>query len=151
MVVAAASAAFLAGLLYVYLRNHRQLRSPFTLGLVFFAALLLVQNLGSIYFYYVMSSAGQGSSVAIPMPAFPNRSMAREVAMEAAATFTRVFAMRTVMMMWSGDLFRSARTWALRPRLERRVFTFAWVMERRATSEPEKKAERRMQRKKSRT
>ena len=37
--------------------------------------------------------------VAIPIPAFPNRSMARDVAMEAAPTFTRVFAMRTVMMM----------------------------------------------------
>ncbi len=75
MVVAAASAAFLAGLLYVYLRNHRQLRSPFTFGLVFFAALLLVQNLGSIYFYYVMSSAGQGSSVAIPMLALDSAEL----------------------------------------------------------------------------
>lgn len=67
MAVAAGSAAFLVGLLYVYLRNHRQLQSPFTLGLVFFATLLLVQNLGSIYFYYAMASAGEGSRVALPM------------------------------------------------------------------------------------
>jgi hypothetical protein len=66
-VLAAASAVFLTALLFVYLRNHRELRSPFTLGLVFFAVLLLVQNLGSIYFDYMMSEAGQGSGVAIPM------------------------------------------------------------------------------------
>lgn len=65
--LAAASAVFLTALLFVYLRNHRELRSPFTLGLVFFAVLLLVQNLGSIYFDYMMSEAGQGSGVAIPM------------------------------------------------------------------------------------
>jgi hypothetical protein len=54
-------------------------------------------------------------------------------------------------MMWSGDRFRSARAWALFPPLARRVLTLAWVMERSATSEPEKKAERRMQRKNIRT
>lgn len=67
MVVAAASAAFLSALLYVYFRNHSQLRSPFTLGLVFFAALLLMQNLGSIYLDFMMSNAGEGSRLAIPM------------------------------------------------------------------------------------
>ena len=67
MAVAAGSAAFLVGLLYVYLRNHQQLQSPFTLGLVFFAALLLVQNLGSIYFYYMMATAGESSRLALPM------------------------------------------------------------------------------------
>ncbi len=67
MGVATVSAAFLVGLLYVYIRNHRHLQSPFTLGLVFFATLLLVQNLGSVYFYFMMANAGQGSGVAIPM------------------------------------------------------------------------------------
>lgn len=67
MVLAAASAILLAALLAVYLDNHRQLRSPFTLGLLFFAALLLVQNLGSVYFYFMMAEAGQGSGVAVPM------------------------------------------------------------------------------------
>lgn len=67
MVAAAASSAFLVGLLAVYLRNHREIRSPFTLGLVFFAAVLLVQNIGSIYFYYMMNEMGEGARVAVPM------------------------------------------------------------------------------------
>ena len=67
IVTAAASAVFLGALLFIYLRNHREFRSVFTLGLVFFAALLLVQNAGSIYFYYLMSEAGEGPRVAVPM------------------------------------------------------------------------------------
>lgn len=67
MAVAAASSAFLVALLYVYLRNHRQLRAPFTFGLVFFALLLLAQNLGSIWFDYMMSEWGEGAGIAIPM------------------------------------------------------------------------------------
>ncbi len=67
MGVAAASSAFLVALLSVYVRNHRQIRAPFTFGLVFFALLLLVQNVGSIYFDYMMSEAGVGSGLAIPM------------------------------------------------------------------------------------
>ncbi len=67
MGVAAASAALLVALLSVYVKNHRQLRAPFTFGLVFFAVLLLVQNLGSIYFDFIMSSSGVGSGIAIPM------------------------------------------------------------------------------------
>ncbi len=65
--VAAASAVLLVALLFVYIRNHRQLRSPFTLGLVLFAALFLVQNVGSVYFYYLMNEWRQGPGIAIPM------------------------------------------------------------------------------------
>ncbi len=75
MVVAAVSAAFLTALLYVYFRNHKAIRSPFTLGLVFFAALLLIQNLGSIYFDYMMADAGEGSRVAIPMLALDSAEL----------------------------------------------------------------------------
>ncbi len=67
MVVATASSALLVALLYVYGKNHRQLRAPFTFGLVFFALLLLIQNLGSIYFDYMMSETGAGSGIALPM------------------------------------------------------------------------------------
>ena len=62
-----ASAVFLSALLYVYVRNHRHLQSAFTLGLVFFAALLLFQSVGSIYFDWMMSQAGEGAGVAVPM------------------------------------------------------------------------------------
>ena len=75
MIVAAVSAAVLAALLYVYFRNHKEFRSPFTLGLVFFAAVLLVQNLGSIYFDYLMSARGEGSRVAIPMLALDSAEL----------------------------------------------------------------------------
>lgn len=64
--VAAASAVVLSALLYVYVRNHRHLQSAFTLGLVFFAALLLVQSLGSIYFDWMMAQSGVGPEVALP-------------------------------------------------------------------------------------
>ncbi len=67
MGVAAASAVFLSALLYVYARNHRHLQSVFTLGLVFFAAVLLLQSIGSIYFDWMMAMAGEGSGVALPM------------------------------------------------------------------------------------
>ncbi len=65
--ISAASAVFLSALLAVYLRNHRHLQSAFTLGLVFFAALLLFQSIGSIYFEWMMAQAGEGPNVAVPM------------------------------------------------------------------------------------
>jgi hypothetical protein len=67
MITAGASAVLLTLLLSVYLQNHRQLRSPFTLGLVFFAAVLLLQNAGGVLFYYMMNQAGEGAGVALPM------------------------------------------------------------------------------------
>ncbi len=67
MGVAAVSSAFLVALLSVYVKNHRQLRAPLTFGLIFFAVLLLIQNLGSIYFDFMMSTSGVGSGIAIPM------------------------------------------------------------------------------------
>lgn len=51
----------------MYARNHRHLRSAFTLGLVFFAAVLLVQSIGSIYLDWMMAQAGEGAGVALPM------------------------------------------------------------------------------------
>ncbi len=67
MMTAAASAVLLSLLLFVYRENHRQFRSPFTLGLVFFAAVLLLQNAGSVFFYYMMNQIGEGATVAVPM------------------------------------------------------------------------------------
>jgi hypothetical protein len=67
MGVSAASTVFLSALLLVYVRNHQHLQSVFTLGLVFFAALLLLQSLGSIYFDWMMAQSGAGSGVAMPM------------------------------------------------------------------------------------
>lgn len=64
--LAAASIAVLSGLLYVYLTNYRRLRSPFSLGLILFAALFLLENLAAVFFYLSMSET-EGPNVAIPM------------------------------------------------------------------------------------
>jgi hypothetical protein len=46
----------LGGLLVVWLRNYRTFRTPMTLGLVAFAAVLLVENLVAVYFFFSMQS-----------------------------------------------------------------------------------------------
>ena len=43
-------------LAWVYLRNHLEMRSPFTLGLLVFAAFLLVHNALAVYHYFTMMS-----------------------------------------------------------------------------------------------
>lgn len=67
MITAGVSAVLLSLLLFVYRQNHLQFKSPFTLGLVFFAAVLLLQNVGSVFFYYMMNQMGEGPTVAVPM------------------------------------------------------------------------------------
>ena len=66
LVLAAGSIALLIGLLYIYIGNYRGLRSPFSAGLIVFAALFIVENLAAMYFYMAMSDWA-GSGVAIPM------------------------------------------------------------------------------------
>ncbi|HEY4704344.1 MAG TPA: hypothetical protein VII27_01225 [Thermoplasmata archaeon] len=65
--LAGVSAAILAALLYVYGRNARHIRSKFTLGLVLFAALLLIQNVAGMWIYMSMNDAGMKADVAVPM------------------------------------------------------------------------------------
>lgn len=48
------SALLLLGLLYVYYKNLKSIKSKFTVGLFIFAALLLLQNLVSLYYYLTM-------------------------------------------------------------------------------------------------
>lgn len=67
LALAGGSIAILLALLYVYGSSYRQLRSPFALGLVLFAALFIVENLASIFFYVSMADAGEGSNVALPI------------------------------------------------------------------------------------
>lgn len=65
--VAAGSLALLLGLAYVYGRNLKDLRSPFTVGLFAFAALFLAQSILSIFVYLSMADQKEGANVAIPM------------------------------------------------------------------------------------
>ena len=65
--LAGVSAAILAVLVYVYGRNARHIRSKFTLGLLLFAALFLIQNLAGMWIYMSMNDALLGANVAVPM------------------------------------------------------------------------------------
>ncbi|HKZ98999.1 MAG TPA: hypothetical protein VJ326_05365 [Thermoplasmata archaeon] len=65
--VAAGSLALLLGLAYVYGRNLKDLRSPFTIGLFAFAGLFLAQSVLSILVYVSMADQNEGSNVAVPM------------------------------------------------------------------------------------
>lgn len=65
--LASLSAALLLGIVGVYARNARELRSPFTLGLVAFGTLFLAQSLLSIYVYVSMNDQRMGANVAVPM------------------------------------------------------------------------------------
>ena len=42
------------GLLFVYVRSYAKLRSGFTIGLMVFAALFLIQNAVAFYYYFTM-------------------------------------------------------------------------------------------------
>jgi len=48
------STLLLIGLLYVYSKNLKKIKSRFTSGLFIFAAIFLLQNLVSLYFYLTM-------------------------------------------------------------------------------------------------
>ena len=44
----------LIGLIWIYINSYRRVRAQFTAGLVFFAALFLVQNLIALYSFITM-------------------------------------------------------------------------------------------------
>ena len=48
------STLFLLGLLYMYIKNLKYVRSHFTIGLLIFAVLFLIQNIVSLYYYITM-------------------------------------------------------------------------------------------------
>ncbi len=50
------SILFLGGLLHIYIKNLKKIKSKFTIGLVVFAFLLLIQNIVSLYYYLTMMS-----------------------------------------------------------------------------------------------
>jgi hypothetical protein len=54
-VVSAANIAILIALIILYGRTYSSSRAQFTLGLIFFAALLLVQNAIGVYSYITMA------------------------------------------------------------------------------------------------
>ena len=53
-ILTAISTLILAALLHVYIKNLRKIKSSFTIGLMIFAILFLLQNIVSLYFYLTM-------------------------------------------------------------------------------------------------
>ena len=54
LILNAVSIFSLIGLLYVYYKNFKNIKSKFTIGLMIFAALFLLQNLVTFYFNITM-------------------------------------------------------------------------------------------------
>lgn len=63
-VLAGLNALLLASLAAVWLRNYRRFRTPLVLGLLAFAAVMLVENLAGIYFFFSMGMLYAGNPVA---------------------------------------------------------------------------------------
>lgn len=54
VILAALNSLLAIVLAWVYLRNHMAMKSPFTLGLLVFAAFLLIHNALAVYHYFTM-------------------------------------------------------------------------------------------------
>ena len=48
------SIILLVGLIYIYIKNLKKIKSGFTVGLFIFASIFLLQNLVSLYYYLTM-------------------------------------------------------------------------------------------------
>ncbi|EGQ43861.1 MAG: hypothetical protein J07AB43_05270 [Candidatus Nanosalina sp. J07AB43] len=54
IILSGLNAAILASLIYVYAQNYQQLNSKFSLGLLVFASILLLENILAFYFSWTM-------------------------------------------------------------------------------------------------
>ena len=76
IIVGIANICLLLALIYIYLKNYRQLKSKFTMGLLIFASLLLLQNAVSTGFLILNLFVGMGHhGFDIDRPQFPLSSI----------------------------------------------------------------------------
>jgi hypothetical protein len=76
IIIGIANICLLIALLYVYLKSYRQLKSKFTMGLLVFVSLLLLQNAVSTLFLALSMVLGPGShSFEIGRQEFPLSSI----------------------------------------------------------------------------
>ncbi|MCZ3365475.1 MULTISPECIES: hypothetical protein [Methanobacterium] len=76
IVVGIANICLLIALIYIYMKNYRQLKSKFTMGLLVFASLLLLQNVVSTGFLILNLVMGMGQhGFDIDRPQFPLSSI----------------------------------------------------------------------------
>ena len=68
IVLSAVSVIVLSGLLLVYAKSFRSIKSTFSVGLVLFSVLFLVQNIAAMALYMSMAQSGKyGLDMAMPM------------------------------------------------------------------------------------
>jgi hypothetical protein len=82
------------------------------------------------------------TTIVTPVPASPIRLINKDVAVAVAATLTSSFPMRIVVIKRRGSLRRVERRRKNRGSSFWTCFNFALVKEKKAVSDPEKKAER---------
>jgi hypothetical protein len=75
MVLAALNSVLLVVLLGVWVRNYRQFRSTMVLGLVGFAAILLLENLLAVYFFFASMAMLYSSDPLVGQVVFVMRSL----------------------------------------------------------------------------
>jgi len=76
IVIGIANICLLIALLYIYLKNYRKLKSKFTVGLLVFVSLLLLQNVISTLFLGLNLILGPGAhGFEIDRPQFPLSSI----------------------------------------------------------------------------
>ena len=76
IIVGIANICLLIALIYIYMKNYRQLKSKFTMGLLIFASLLLIQNVVSTGFLILNIAMGMGQhGFDIDRPQFPLSSI----------------------------------------------------------------------------
>ena|SRR5881397_2377662 len=68
MILSGVSVIVLSALLLLYARNFRSIKSTFSVGLVLFAVLFLIQNVAAVGLYAAMAASGKyGLDMAMPM------------------------------------------------------------------------------------
>ncbi len=76
IVIGVANICLLVALLYVYVKNYKRIRSKFTVGLVVFASLLLLQNIITTLFLVLnLLMGGHLHGFDIDRPQFPLSSV----------------------------------------------------------------------------
>lgn len=62
--IAGLNVLLLTALGFVWVRNYRRFKTPLVLGLLAFAAVMLIENAASIYFFFSMGMLYAGDTVA---------------------------------------------------------------------------------------
>ena len=68
MILSAVSVIVLSGLLFVYAKNFRSIKSTFSVGLVLFGVLFLIQNIAFVGLYMAIATSEKNYGLDMAMP-----------------------------------------------------------------------------------